>query len=333
MKNRNKIRGVLEDSAESGEPAYLDAVDLCGLLAHDVPEGAEIWIGETKYGVISLDWSGYLIVRDNVFVAVREHFFSRKYWSGNMSMGHHMDLIQRSAEARRRAVGDVRVLDYQDDGVAIRVAYEISAGREDAGEAYAEGRRIADEVEAAAEKVDADVGRMIAEAAGRISGRGHEEALALLAQVESAADNIAKGRALEDLMVRLFGQVPGFEVSSRVMTTNEEIDIVVINGSEDPRFKKEGPLIVVECKNWAGTARRPDFATFVAKAQNRSGKCTFAVMVSWNGFADTVREERLRLTRGGISVGLLDGAMIREAVRTGGFAEALARAWDDAALA
>ena len=164
-----------------------------------------------------------------------------------------------------------------------------------------------------------------------VTGRGYDEVEALLRQVETETDTHQKGRSLEELMCRLFAQVHGFQVQEgHMITANEEIDITVLNGSEDPRFRRDAPLVLVECKNWSGKAGRPDFSAFMTKIENRTGRCTFGVMVSWNGFASTVRDERLRHSRGDILIATMTGDDVRKAIRERDFPSALFAAWQAA---
>jgi hypothetical protein len=96
----------------------------------------------------------------------------------------------------------------------------------------------------------------------------------------------------------LYEQVPGFTVIGRdVRTDTEEIDLVVLNGSPDPLYSKDGALVLVECKNWTAKPGRPEFSSLENKILNRNTRCTVAFLVSWSGFAETVQRESLRLSR------------------------------------
>lgn len=151
---------------------------------------------------------------------------------------------------------------------------------------------------------------------------------ALLGAVETATTATDKGRSLEELMARLFGSVARFEVDDRnVRTETEEIDLTILNGSNDPPFSKEGPLLLVECKNWSSNCGKNEFVIFKEKIRNRSQRCTVGFLISWNGFADTVTKEMLRGSREEALILLITGEQVRRAVGTGKFADELRSAW------
>ena len=81
--------------------------------------------------------------------------------------------------------------------------------------------------------------------------RGHYAKVSdLVARVDTAESAAEKGSSLEALMAALFEQVPGFVVYDRnTRTATEEIDLVVLNDSQDPLYLREGPLVLVKCKN------------------------------------------------------------------------------------
>ena len=151
---------------------------------------------------------------------------------------------------------------------------------------------------------------------------------ALLQAVETLENSTEKGRALEELMTRLFCSIPGFIFDGRnVRTETEEIDITLINGSSDPRFVKEQPLMLVECKNWTSKCGKDELVLFRQKVQNRNQRCTLGFLVSWNGFAGTIAKELLRGSRDEAVILLLEGDHVRRAVRSGKFADELVAAW------
>jgi hypothetical protein len=148
----------------------------------------------------------------------------------------------------------------------------------------------------------------------------------LLVKVESAESSKMKGDALEELMTSLFSSISGFEISTNVETRTEEIDLWIENECSRAPFNKEGPLILVECKNWAGKAGKNEFVQLREKARNRRGRCTVAFLVSWNGSAKTITEEMLRHSAEDLLVVPLDGEMIKRAIKDGDFWSLLRRA-------
>ena len=135
---------------------------------------------------------------------------------------------------------------------------------------------------------------------------------------------------LEELCSRLLASVPGFTVTGRMRTETEEIDISVLNDSTEPRLRREGPLILSECKNWTGKCGKNELVVFHAKLENRSRRCTFGLLISWNGFSETLTKEMLRGSREEILVVPITGDAIRSAVRSGDFVKVLLQCWDRA---
>lgn len=67
----------------------------------------------------------------------------------------------------------------------------------------------------------------------------------LIELVETSQLAHEKGRALEMLAYQLFLTIPGFSVIARnAETETEEIDIIILNNSNDPRFIKESAFFL-----------------------------------------------------------------------------------------
>jgi hypothetical protein len=94
----------------------------------------------------------------------------------------------------------------------------------------------------------------------------------LLAEGDSAHTATARGRALEDLVVYLFGLVPGVSVTAR-NTLNafqaEEIDVAFWNDGDRAGLRMFDHILLVECKNWATPAGYPELAVFNDKLASR----------------------------------------------------------------
>ncbi len=153
-----------------------------------------------------------------------------------------------------------------------------------------------------------------------------EQLLALVHAVEGARSAAEKGRTLESLLKALLATVPGFEVQSNTRTETEEIDVVVVNSSDDTRWRKS-PLILFECKNWAIASGKNELVQFKAKAENRRGQCSVAFLVSWNGFADTAVAELQRSSTKQLVLGMISGDDLRHAAKNGSFLPTLQAAW------
>jgi hypothetical protein len=91
----------------------------------------------------------------------------------------------------------------------------------------------------------------------------------LITLVEKATESALKGRALEELVSKLFSTISGLKVETRTKTATEEIDISIFNDTTDGFLAKEGAVILAECKNWSGKCGRDEFSLLEKKAENR----------------------------------------------------------------
>lgn len=326
-----QARGILASWQEDEDsPAELPPSVLSKLTIDDLPDGITIQIGTTKENVLHLDWGGTLGRDGDKLFGEADHSWTRKYWYSPLGLEQYLDLIRRTVETRHRTRGDVELSNYDDDGAYVSLRFRIETEENNLGRAYEAVRRTAAEVEEAAEQAAEDVGRRIAEVAARLSGWGSASLDALVDAVDTTASADDKGRTLEELCSRLFASVAGFAVTGRIRTETEEIDISVLNDSAEPRLRREGALILAECKNWTGKCGKNEFVVFNSKLENRSQRCTLGFLVSWNGFSGTVTKEMLRGSREQILVVPITGEDVRGAVRSGDFTKTLLRCWDTA---
>ncbi len=94
-----------------------------------------------------------------------------------------------------------------------------------------------------------------------------------------------KGALLEELMLVLWRSIPGFEQTVRNrQSPDEEIDLVIINQSDDAFWKRESQLIVVECKNRSTKAKPIKIDRFLQVISRRQGRCKLGFFVSLAGF-------------------------------------------------
>lgn len=153
----------------------------------------------------------------------------------------------------------------------------------------------------------------------------------LIHSVENSTTAHDKGKSLEELIVRLFSESQSFSVNEiRLTTETEEIDVMVLNKSNDPRFRRESAIVLVECKNWTGKCGKNEFVLFKEKIENRKSRCSLGFIISWNGFTETVTKEMLRGSREEALIIPLDGNDIKKAVSDKQFESVLASAWDKA---
>jgi hypothetical protein len=155
----------------------------------------------------------------------------------------------------------------------------------------------------------------------------------LLEAKDKARTAEEKGRALEELVAGLFDSITGFTIEDRrVKTETEEIDLYVVNGSNDPKLQREEAIILVECKNWTSKCGKNEFVEFKSKMENRKARCSLGFLISWNGFADTITKEMLRASHERLLIVPIDGKQIQDAVRNGSFFNVIVSAWNNATM-
>jgi len=316
--------------AQDDEPVELPPAVLSKLTMEDMPDGARLQVGVRRDNTVYLDWSGTLHRKGSRLFGEADHTWTRKYWHSPLGLEQYLDLVRRAVETRHRVRGDVELTGHDDDGAYILLTFRIYTNETNLRRAYDTIKRIAAEVEEAAQQAADEVSQHIAEVAARLSGWGSESLDALVDAVETATSADDKGRTLEELCSRLFASAPGLSVTGRIRTATEEIDISVLNDSQDPRLRREGALILVECKNWSGRCGKDEFVLFRSKLENRNRRCTLGFLLSWNGFAATITKETLRGSREDVLVVPMKGEDIRAAVRTGDFVGILLKCWNAA---
>ncbi|SEJ31177.1 Restriction endonuclease [Sphingomonas sp. OV641] len=327
--NEKQARQLLR-TANEDEPVLLTPAILQKLDLSDVQDGCGFQVGQIKGGVHHLDWNGAVHRRGSALVGEADHTWTRKYWYSPIGLEQYLDLVRRAVEARQKSSGDTEVSYQDDDGAYVALRFEIATAETNLSKAYLAVRRVAEQVEEAASDAADEVGKRIAEVAARLSGWGSLTLDALVDAVENASNNQAKGRSLEELCARLFETVAGMTVTQRILTETEEIDISLINGSDEARLKREGAIILAECKNWSGKCGKNEFVVFRSKLENRAQRATLGFLISWNGFAETVTKEMLRGSREDLLIVPLAGDDLRRAVRDSDFTKVMLRAWDAA---
>jgi hypothetical protein len=154
----------------------------------------------------------------------------------------------------------------------------------------------------------------------------------LVKQVDEAKWNDEKGKSLEALVSALFGSVTGFDIAERIKTETEEIDLWITNNIDTGALRREGDVILAECKNWMGRCGKNEFVALLHKMINRSRRCTLGFLISWNGFADTVTKEMLRGSREEVLIVPLGGSDLRTCADSDHFLALLLRARQQALM-
>jgi hypothetical protein len=331
------VKALLQEAepVEDEEAVFLSPGDLRLLSVEDIPEGVRIEVGVERAGTRYIDWDGELEVEGGSLLAHVRYSETQKYWDSPLGLAHFIDLVRRAVEVRERTAGDagdVKVGGFDDDGAWLHFDYMVELTERNLHEGYSKALAVKTELEEAAAYVANETGKLAAAAAERLSGWGDKPLDELIAVVDKSKSNDEKGRALEELVAKLFVSVDGFTVTDRVRTQTEEIDLTILNASKDPRFAREAAIILVECKNWSSKCGKNEFVAFREKLLNRRDRSTLGFLVSLNGFAGTVTKEMLRGSRERTLVVPVTGEQVRRAVRENAFPAELGRAWDAAVL-
>jgi len=119
-----------------------------------------------------------------------------------------------------------------------------------------------------------------------------------------------RGTSLENLCSLIFRTIPGWEqIETRFKTDTEEIDIVILNESEDQFWQKFGTLILIECKNWSKAKKpgRKEYDEFYSKITRRGEEdCRFGFFVSINGVSKPFKEALKMNAKERIKIIILD---------------------------
>jgi hypothetical protein len=329
--NADDFRKELQEAIGLDESVHIHPEVLKDLSVSDLPEGVRAGVGiRLSQCVWQIRWEGEFYVDEGILKAEINNVWSRKYWDVALGLEYYFDLVSRAVERRSELQSDVRLDTYEDDGVFIQLVYTIDVPETNLEKAYLYAKEVQNDLHEVAQETAQKVVDISLEAVQRLSILHASSLDELVEMVKTAKTSNEKGRSLEELICQLFETIPGFSINRRVLTATEEIDIVVLNGSDDPRFKREKALLLAECKNWSGKCGKNDFVLFKEKIENRSNRCSLGFLISWNGFAETVTKEMLRGSREETLVVPLDGDAIRKAVREGNFLDILFQAWDKA---
>lgn len=124
----------------------------------------------------------------------------------------------------------------------------------------------------------------------------------------------AKGRRLEELLVRLLTSVPGLvEAARNLRVPAEELDIVLRNDASTPFWAKQPTYILVEAKNWSRPVGTAEVAWFADKMRERP-EARLGVFVAASGFSEPVAEKIRSYRKEGLTMVMIDDAELRRLV-------------------
>jgi hypothetical protein len=220
-----------------------------------------------------------------------------------------MDLMKRLAEFRADQNKDISNIDFQDDGDWCHLNYNILIPNtmttiEDALN-YA--NRILEWIDYTVQTAQDGASGLITSIIDKYNEASLIELPDLINKVKTIKDTDEKGKYLEELVARFFSEIKGFQIIERKRTKTEEIDIVIINRSEQEIWKTESNLILVECKNWSKKpAGKNEYVAFREKLENRRGRAKLGFFISGKGFARTFEQEDLRNSKADLLIVPID---------------------------
>lgn len=159
----------------------------------------------------------------------------------------------------------------------------------------------------------------VARIASLTNGARETEIAKLWDDVQRETDRHKKGTRLEELLLIMWRSIPGFENTfPNQRSSNEEIDLVVENGSKDEIWRKESSYFLVECKNWTSKVEPKEVVWLREKLQTRQGRCKLGFFVAPYGFTAGVETALLKHSESGVMIVLLAKAELEQLVCAGG---------------
>lgn len=122
--------------------------------------------------------------------------------------------------------------------------------------------------------------------------------------VRSLRDPHQRGKALEEIIVKMVESSPGLRVlETRHRNSYEEIDIIVACTKDDPLISYWGPVFIIECKNWNQKVGTDPVRAFYTKMTTKKGAVRLGVIIASAGFTKGV-DEATRVFQDGLVVPL-----------------------------
>src|SRR5439155_6930939 len=112
-----------------------------------------------------------------------------------------------------------------------------------------------------------------------------------LQRADKAKTTTVKGKALEDLAVYLFENVPGLSHPKRNKKNEyhtEEIDLAFWNDLHPGGLKSLNAIILVECKNWSKPVGSMEVNWFITKIRNRA--LNFGILLAAKGITGSAQD-------------------------------------------
>ncbi|MDC2215919.1 conserved hypothetical protein [uncultured Dysgonomonas sp.] len=299
------------------ERATIGTNELKNVRIEDIPLGNFIEIADIgEDDVYHMKFDGEFGWSGESFCAFVRHDWYRKYWDFPLGLAFHMDLMRRLAEFRGSQNEDITNIQFEDDGDWCHLNYEIIIPNDAKSleDAFKYAVEIVDWIDNTVQITQEKVSGLINEVIEKYNENSLLKFPELIYKVRTVKDIEDKGKYLEELIARFFSEIQGFQVIERKRTKTEEIDIVIINNSEQSFWKSESNLILVECKNWNKPAGKNEYVSFREKLENRRGRAKLGFFVSVKGFAKTFMLEDLRNSKADLLIVPIDLNQIVEII-------------------
>jgi hypothetical protein len=281
-----------------GEVITIGTLDASKFLIRNVPKDSLIEVSDIDTnGIYHSKFEGEFGWEDKQFCAFVRHDWYRKYWDLPLGLPFHMDLMKRLAEFRADQNKDISNIDFQDDGDWCHLNYNILIPNTATNieEALKYANDILDWIDNTVETAQDGASGLITNIIEKYNETSLIKLPDLINKVKETKDIDEKGKYLEELVARFFSAIKGFQIIERKRTKTEEIDIVIVNKSDQEIWKTESNLILVECKNWSKKpAGKNEYVAFREKLENRRGRAKLGFFISGRGFARTFGQEDLR---------------------------------------
>ena len=235
-----------------------------------------------------------------------------------------MDLMKRLAEFRSTEFEDISDIEFNDDGDWCHLYFTIKLKTQDEKliDAYQEALQLMEWIDEKVNSAQEQIGNQINNISQTYSKARLLELPELLEKLKIATAEKSKknekGQLLEELSVRFFSKINGLKVIERIRTKTEEIDLVILNETNNGILKSESPLILVECKNWTTKkAGKNEYVAFREKLTNRRSRAKLGFFISGLGYAKTFFQEDLRNSKDDILIIAIEVDEIIEIMKDG----------------
>lgn len=276
----------------------IETSEIGKFLIKDVPSDSVIEIADlADNGIYHSKFEGEFGWDDKQFCAFVRHVWYRKYWDLPLGLPFHMDLMKRLAEFRANQNKDISQIDFQDDGNWCHLNYNIIIPSDAATieDALKYANIILEWIDNTVQTAQVGASGLINDIVEKYNENSLLNLPDLIYKVKTTKDIDEKGKYLEELVARFFSEIKGFHIIERKRTKTEEIDVVIVNKSDQEIWKTESNLILVECKNWTKKpAGKNEYVAFREKLENRRGRAKLGFFISGKGFAKTFGLEDLR---------------------------------------